>query len=147
MTCLELKIQGVNINSTGDNVQGYLVQGQNILPPVSLFASRPGTYGARKLFSWVVKMLHNQIRAQILEVLHYAMGCNPVLKPVYRSLSGDQSHRLPYLFLQKLFFTLHIGDHFFRNVKSGSPSGIEQLTVTQTQFGFNSLLYSTSTTY
>ncbi len=35
------------------------------------------------------------------------------LKPVYRYISRDQSYRLPYLFWQKMIFTLQIGDQFF----------------------------------
>ncbi len=38
-------------------------------------------------------------------------------KPVYRYISRDQSFILPYLFWQKMVFTLQIGDHFFLNLK------------------------------
>jgi hypothetical protein len=40
---------------------------------------------------------------------------NPVLKPVYRSISRDQSHTLYHTNKnnQKMGFTIRIGDHYF----------------------------------
>jgi hypothetical protein len=49
-----------------------------------------------------------------------------ILKPVYRSLSRDQSYRFSNLVWQELVFMLQIGDPFFLNLNSGlnGASGI-----------------------
>jgi hypothetical protein len=66
------------------------------------------------------------------------MACagKSIFKPVFRSLSRDQSYKLPYLFRPKLVFMLQSADHFFMNLNYEKRSCRGLIHERSISFGF-----------